>query len=127
MVGKTFTPKITGAMLIALLVCSFLGCSSSNDGEDKTPTPDANCESPEKISSVANNHGHTLIVSKADIAASTEKTYTIKGSANHTQYITISPNEFNMLKNNSTISVTSSASEAGIDIMHFHTVLVFCE
>jgi hypothetical protein len=126
---KTFIKKRAGAILIGLLVYSFLGCSSSNDGEDETPTPDANCAGIENgmAVSIASNHGHTLTVSKADIAAGTKKTFTIKGSALHHQNITLSADDFKLLKNNSSITVNSSATEGGIDVMHIHSVSVSCE
>lgn len=124
---KTFIQKTAGAILIGLTVCSFLGCSSSNDGEDKAPTPEATCKNTEMTVSIANNHGHTLTVSNADIAAGTEKRYNIKGSANHTQYLTLYPDDFILLKNKASITVTSSATEGGIDVMHWHSIRVFCE
>jgi len=126
---KTFFQKTAGALLVALSVYSLLGCSNSNDDGDETPTSDANCADIENGMSVsiANNHGHSITVSKADIAAGTEKTYTIKGSSVHYQYITLYPDDFNLLKNNSSITVTSSAYEGGTEVMHWHSVRVFCE
>ena len=125
MIRKNLMQKMAGAILIGLTVCSFLGCSS--EGEDQNTAPIATCESTEMAILISNNHGHTMTVSKADIAAGTEKRYNIKGTANHTQYITLTPNEFNMLRSTATVSVTSTATEAGENIMHWHTVLVSCE
>lgn len=126
---KTFNQKTSEFILIVFVAFSFLECSSSNDGGNETPALDAKCAGIENGMTVeiASNHGHTMTVSKADIAAGTEKTYTIKGSSVHYQYITLYPDDFNLLKNNSSITVTSSAYEGGTDVMHWHSVLVSCE
>jgi hypothetical protein len=121
---KTFIQKTAGAMLIALPAYSLLGCSSSDDGGE-TPTPDPNgnadCTANGTAVSIGGNHGHTLAVSKADVTAGNEKTYTIQGSSLHNHSVTLTSANFTSLQGNSSISVTSSS-----DASHTHSVQVSC-
>lgn len=122
---KTFIKKTAGAMLIAIPAYSLIGCSSSDNGSE-TPTPEeeesqANCGDNGTISSIGSNHGHTLTVSKEDITAGAEKTYSIKGTSGHGHMVTLSTANFDSLKNNNSILVTSTN-----DSDHTHSVTVSC-
>ncbi len=120
---KTFIQKTAGAMLVAIPAYSLLGCSSSDDGGGETPTPNGNadCAANGTAVSIGSNHGHTLTVSKADVTAGTEKTYTIQGSSPHDHSVTLSSANFTSLQSNSSISVTSSNGDS-----HTHSVQVSC-
>jgi hypothetical protein len=122
---KTFIEKTAGAMLVAIPAYSLLGCSSSDDGGGETPTPnpngDANCTANGTSIAIGGNHGHTLEVSKADVTAGNEKTYSIQGSSLHNHSVTLTSANFTSLQSNSSISVTSSS-----DASHTHSVQVSC-
>ena len=79
------------------------------------------CGNGARASAITANHGHSLVVSKADVAAATPKTYSIQGSASHAHQVSISAAQFVSLKSGRKISVTSSAVLA-----HSHTVTVSC-
>jgi len=84
---KAFIKKITGALLLAIPAYAMVNCSSSDDGYggnngnndpynnngNDNPTPDC-LQNGATASSISNNHGHSLTVSKADIEAGVDKT-----------------------------------------------------
>ncbi|QED38973.1 hypothetical protein FK178_15165 [Antarcticibacterium arcticum] len=125
---KTFIRKTTAGLIIGLPVVSMFSCSSgSDDGPSPSPSPSpnpqANCLQNGTQSAISANHGHTLTVSKEDVNAAVEKSYTLSQAStdNHIHEITISPTQFNTLKANNSISVTST-NQAG----HTHSVTVSC-
>ncbi|MGB5666981.1 MAG: hypothetical protein WBM53_09035 [Maribacter sp.] len=121
---KTFIKKTAGAILVVIPAYSILGCSSSDDGGGN-PNPDpnttANCLANGTAISIGTNHGHSLTVSKADVEAGTEKTYSIQGTSSHAHSVTLSAANFTALKSNTAISVTSTNGDS-----HTHSVSVSC-
>jgi hypothetical protein len=85
------------------------------------PPPPATCSRGATATSITANHGHSLIVSKADVAAAATKTYSIQGTSSHPHQVTINAAQFAQLKSGRTISVTSS-----LVLSHAHTVTVGC-
>jgi hypothetical protein len=96
-------------------------CSSDDDPSTPPPPPDQDCLANGTVSSIDSNHGHLLVVSKADVDAETEKTYAIQGSSPHNHQVTISAAQFQQLKSNTSVSVTSGAGGG-----HSHSVMVSC-
>jgi hypothetical protein len=93
-------------------------------GDESTDAPDAgarNCVAAGTSATIGTNHGHTLTVSAADVAAGVEKTFQIQGSSGHPHTVTITAEQFAMLQQSQSITVTSS-SDAG----HTHKVTVAC-
>jgi len=92
---------------------------------DGGPAPDAahatSCTMNGTISTIGANHGHVLVVSKADVAAGTARTYDIRGTAGHTHSVTVTAAMFTQLKGNTTITTTSS-----VDAGHAHSITVMC-
>jgi hypothetical protein len=66
------------------------------------------------------NHGHVLVVSKADVMAGVAKTYHIQGTSLHDHTVTITAAQFAMLAANTSISTTSSTDG------HSHPITVMC-
>ena len=121
---KTFIQKTASAMLIAIPAYSLLGCSSSDDGgENQIPDPNANsdCLANGTAVSIGSNHGHSLIVSKADVQSGAAKTYSIQGTSGHDHSVNLTAGNFTTLKSNANISVTSSNDDG-----HTHSVQVSC-
>lgn len=118
---------------MAIPAYALVNCSSSdgggygggnygdpyNDGNDN-PTPDCLLNGA-MASSITNNHGHSLTVSKADIEAGVDKTYSIMGSADHDHEITITAADFSTLKNNMQIGENSTTVQS-----HSHSVTISC-
>ena len=84
-------------------------------------TPPATCASGASASAITGNHGHSLLIPKADLAAGVAKTYSIQGTASHAHQVSISAAQLATLKAGQSISVTSSLVFA-----HVHTVTVRC-
>ena len=70
---------------------------------------------------ISNNHGHTLVVSKQDVAAGVEKTYDLLGGATHPHEVTLTAQHFAQLAQDQPITVVSTEEMA-----HDHTVTVTC-
>lgn len=72
---------------------------------------------------IGSNHpaAHALVVSAADVAAATDRTYDIMGASAHTHSVTITAAQFAMLASGASIMVTSTSGAA-----HTHTVTVVC-
>ncbi len=94
-------------------------------GVDGTVGPDASmgmasCSMNGTLVAIAANHGHALAVSKADVAAGTQKMYSIQGGALHDHIVTLTATDFAKLATNMSVSTVSSS--AG----HTHTITVSC-
>ena len=72
------------------------------------------------VVTIAGNHGHVLVVSKADVAAGIDKTYNIQGVALHDHTVTVTAAQFAMLAANTSISTVSSPT------VHTHGITVTC-
>ena len=130
---KEFIMKTSAGILVGIPVASLIGCSSSDDDSvpqnddnpdpDPDPDPMANCLQNGTDSTITANHGHSLTVSKEDVAAGTEKTYTLSQASTdqHVHEVTLTAANFTALKGNSDITVTSTSSSG-----HTHSVTVSC-
>lgn len=127
---KSFIRTASAGALLSIPVVTLLGCSSSSDDSpspnpnpNPNPNPQANCLENGTNNTISANHGHSFNVSKEDVEAAEEKTYTLSEAStdSHIHQITITPDQFETLKGNNQISVTST-SDGG----HTHNVTVSC-
>jgi len=121
---KTFLKKTAQAALIGIPAVSILACSNDDtaNGDPNLDPDQADClANGANASAISNNHGHTLIVSRADIDAGTEKSYAIQGSSGHNHTITLSAANFTEL-----ITAKSIVVESSRDNSHRHDVTVSC-
>jgi hypothetical protein len=98
---------------------------AADAGVDGVPATDANmgmasCSMNGTIVAIAGNHGHVLVVSKADVAAGAQKMYSIQGGSLHDHIVTLTTADFAQLAANASVSTVSSS--AG----HTHTITVTC-
>jgi hypothetical protein len=128
--GRLFRGAAGGVGVAVVAACG----ESSGRGEpipDAAPGSDgavprtdggaASCTANGTISTISGNHGHLLLVSKADVAAGDAKTYDIRGTADHAHSITVTTAMFTMLRGDTAITAISSR-----DSGHMHTVMVMC-
>jgi hypothetical protein len=99
-------------------IAATAGCGSDDTGP-AAPAGEG-CQSSSAAAEIDSNHGHTLVVSAADVAAGVAKTYDIRGSATHTHEITLSAAHFTKLKARQSILVESTPTD------HTHPVTVRC-
>ena len=109
---KTFCGALAGST-VALL---FQGCGGGGS-DSSAPAPGAaGCSD-----TIAANHGHTLVIAKADLDSATDKVYDIQGAAVHSHTVTLTVAQLRALKAGATVNVTSSTTAA-----HEHAVSILC-
>jgi hypothetical protein len=79
-----------------------------------------------RAETITSNHGHTLAVPIADLDATTDKVYSIAGTAGHDHTITLTAAQLAMLKSGGVVTVTSSVTNAPVYGTHSHDVTVAC-
>jgi len=108
--------------LVAVPAYSLISCSDSTGVDPLDDLEVADClENEANATSITSNHGHTLAVSKADIDAAVEKTYSIQGTSGHDHTIVVSTTDFETLKTSKSLVVESTR-----DNSHTHNVTVTC-
>ena len=123
---KEFINQTLGTLVVALPALALVGCSGSDGGDgnpdpDPDPNPQANCLEDGTTAAISANHGHTLSVSRQDVIAGAEKTYSIQGSSPHAHSVTLTAGNFTSLQGNNSITVLSTSGDG-----HTHNVLVSC-
>ena len=115
-----FLKRISTIAVIGIPTVALIdSCSTTIE---PVPLPEKDCLANGTDTTIGNNHGHDLTVSKNDVEVGTAKTYNIAGSASHDHQVTISEANFASLKNtNTAIQVTSSSDDG-----HTHSVSVSC-
>ncbi|MBA3818434.1 MAG: hypothetical protein H0X17_06045 [Deltaproteobacteria bacterium] len=123
---------------VGVVGVSVLGaCSSDDEGTnpdaatnqppaDAAPGVDAPADAPAMTcaattAAIGTNHGHTITVAPADVAAAVDKTYAIKGTSAHPHSVRITAAQFVTLRTTGSLTVSSST-----DANHAHTVTVTC-
>ena len=107
--------------LVLLIGSAAAACGGSSDG------PSGNCAANGTAVQIAQNTGHVLMVSKADVAAGVAKTYDIQGSdSTHTHQVTLSAADMQALQKNLRAMETSTAGNAAGQAPHTHQITVSC-
>jgi hypothetical protein len=83
--------------------------------------PQGNCLLNGTAATIGGNHGHVLTVSKEDVAAGVQKTYDIRGSADHTHQVTLTMADMEALRTNMQAREVST-----VDLSHSHAISVSC-
>jgi hypothetical protein len=102
-----------GASVLVLLQA----CGGSGGYGDDAPFSQCGANG----NAIAANHGHVLAIPAADLDATTNKTYNITGTSNHTHTVTFTPTQLQDLKAGRTVRLTSST-----DSNHNHEVTASC-
>lgn len=121
MTRKEFLRSLVKAGVGAAGVAALAGATGCG-GDDSSGTVDAappTCATSSTV--IQANHGHVMMVAKADVDAAVAKTYDIMGSALHTHMVTISASQFAMLATGAMLTLTSTSEGT-----HTHTVTVMC-
>ncbi len=133
-----FLRSVVGVSASVIGGVALLGCKD-DDGSTIADAPPAPIDAPKLVdapviqpdapaatcatttAAITANHGHTIMVTAADITAGVDKTYDITGGSGHMHAVTVNAAMFTMLKAGMTIMVTSTLG-AG----HTHAVTVAC-
>lgn len=91
-------------------------------GDDGVAPIDAapSCLQNGTVVAIASNHGHSMLVSIADIQAGQDKTYELGGS-DHTHTVTLTARNFGLLAGDQPVPVRST-----VDAGHSHAINVRC-
>ncbi|HRC56626.1 MAG TPA: hypothetical protein PKU97_11925 [Kofleriaceae bacterium] len=118
MTRNQFLRSLAGLGAAALGVSALAACGSD---DDKDPPVIGDCAANGTVVSIDGNHGHTLTVAKADVAAAANKTYDITGTSPHMHSVTITAAQFATLASTGTIQVMSTNGGT-----HAHAISVVC-
>jgi hypothetical protein len=108
-----------GTVLLLLGSCGGGGDSSYN----AMPTPNIPSGTGCSATAITANHGHSLMIAKTDLDSTSDKTYSILGTATHDHQITLTVAQLAQLKAGATVMVTSTQAGAPA---HTHEVSVGC-
>src|SRR5512140_3293679 len=73
------------------------------------------------VGKVGRNHGHTLVVSPADVKAGVTRTYDLTGTSRHAHEVTLTADDFKKLQGGAPVRMPSTRYEGR---GHLHRVLV---
>ena len=122
MTRKQFLKAAVEVTAATLGLTMLHACTGASPGPDGSGPPQAgHCLADGTTVAIAQNHGHVLVVTIADIQAGTDRTYDIRGHATHTHSVTITAAQFAQLAADHGI-MTVSTTNAG----HSHEILVMC-
>ena len=116
--------EFTSATLMALLggvSVTVMGCGSDDSPAAPTPTP---TPSPgDEAGVVQVNHGHSAIITSAQLAAGNAVTLTITGSADHPHTVAVTMAEIGQIAANQRVTKTASTSTSPTFGNHNHVVI----
>ena len=123
---KQFLHGVAGGMVTSLVQ----GCGGGGDGGSST----AGTSTGGMFSmitacgpiTIANDHGHAITISTADLDSTSSRTYSIAGTANHDHTITLSPTQLSMLQAGDQMVVVSTVTDAAPHGPHSHDVAITC-
>ena len=100
--------------------CTALGACDDGGGDapiDAAPS----CLDHGAIAVIAGNHGHSMIVTAAEVAAPMDREYDLTGGADHTHTAVVTAAQYEALAATDPIHVTSS-----FDAGHAHEIAIRC-
>jgi hypothetical protein len=104
---RTFTLQSLMAMLAGVTI-TISGCGD-DDPENPTPT--------DETGEISSNHGHTAVVTSAQLTAGGTVVLNIQGSANHTHNLELSAAQIVQIRNQTRVAKDTSVTNS-----HMHTV-----
>ncbi|HJV60350.1 MAG TPA: hypothetical protein VJ743_05350, partial [Albitalea sp.] len=116
MTRKQFLGGLAGGTVVLIVQ----GCGGGGGGyssSSTTPPAGTSCSA----TTISGNHGHALTVPQSDLDSTTDKVYSIMGSASHDHTITLSAAMLAQLKAGMSVTTTSTTT-----LSHNHDVTVSC-
>ncbi len=104
--------------LLAGCVITITDACGSSNPSPTTPTP-----APADINgTISANHGHTALVTAAQITAANAVVLTIQGTAVHSHTVSLSQTDLQALKNRQALQKDSSSDPSNAFGVHLHPV-----
>lgn len=110
---QAFLNATLGSSVLLLLTACGGGGS-----DDDTPTVACGAAGDQQITG---NHGHVLVIPRADLDSTTTRTYNIKGASTHPHEVSLTSAQFAELKAGRSVVLTSTT-----DANHSHQVTASC-
>ena len=130
MTRSEFLRLVAGLGALSLTACKKsddgpVDAPAGDDGASAGDAPPGTVDAPPGActlrASIGGNHGHSLVVSPADVAAGTAKSYDIQGSSVHPHTVVVTAEMFTDLQDGKPVTVASSE-----DSGHMHGVTITC-
>lgn len=112
------TARLMGVFGLGMLAWR---CGAEANSDDNPDDGTADCTLNGTSVTIGGNHGHSLVVSAADVVAGVEKAYDVQGTSAHTHFVTVTAAHFVELQTGRSVVVTSTEASA-----HTHSVTVSC-
>ena len=113
---REFTLEAALALLAGCVITISDACGGKSSTTDASPAPtDIN-------GTVSANHGHTAVVTAAQITAANAVALSIQGTAVHNHTLSLSQGDLQTLKNRQPVSRDSSSDVSATFGLHLHTV-----
>lgn len=97
-----------GAVAISITACGRYNESLPEDSGSGGGTQSDSAPSTSKSGAISANHGHSAVVSSAQLDANQGVTLNIQGSSAHPHQITLSASQVQAIRNGTRVSVSSS-------------------
>jgi hypothetical protein len=112
---RHFTLQAALAVLAGCVITISDACSNDSP---TTPSPSAT----DITGNISANHGHTAVVTAAQITATTAFSFSIQGTATHPHTLALSQTDLQTLKNRQAITRDSSNDVSATFGPHMHSV-----
>lgn len=113
---REFTLDAALALLAGCVITISDACGGSKSTTDPSPAPT------DITGTVSANHGHTAVVTAAQITAANAFPLSIQGMAVHNHTVSLSQADLQTLKNRQPVSKDSSSDVSATFGLHLHTV-----
>ena len=116
---RKFTVAAAMAVLSGVAI-SVSGCGGGSSGSPASPSPTSGGTTSaggDKTGTISSNHGHSAVITSAQLGASGGITLNIQGTSGHNHTVALSGAELSAIAGNQRVSKESS-NDAG----HTHTV-----
>lgn len=111
---REFTLAAALAALSGVVITISSASCGSDSGTTPTTTPSA---SGDKVGVISNNHGHSAVITGAELTAGGALQLNIQGAASHPHTVSLSAAEIGMIAANQQVAKQSSTDNG-----HSHTV-----
>ncbi len=102
-------------ILVSETACG--GGSGSMSPTSPAPNPPTGGTSSDKVGQISNNHGHSAVVTAAQLLAGNQVQLDIRGQANHSHFVTLTHDTLQAISAGVTVSTDSTTTNG-----HDHTV-----
>jgi hypothetical protein len=115
---REFTAGAVLAALSGVVITISSGCGGGGYSSPSSPSaPAASGGSPDKVGSISDNHGHSAVVTGAELLAGNLVQLDIRGTADHTHTVMVTPGAVQAIKAGGPVLTDSTSTNA-----HTHTV-----